>query len=149
MLPVLVLLDGSGAGSQRQRAKQHHGYGIRVGSRLKCMLLRIQGTGLWAAVYQHVVTGVASRVPNFEHPRVRRRAVARGAAAVAHRTLLGPFSYAANVHPDGTEIREISTDWFSGQSLPKRGCTLGGLAEIMDNNVQRCLAAEGRGTFAP
>ena len=68
MLPVLVLLDGSGAGSQRQRAKQHHGYGIRVGSRLKwcCFDSRALGFGLPSTNMWSLVLRRGYRILNIQ-----------------------------------------------------------------------------------
>ncbi|WP_207344117.1 DUF2156 domain-containing protein [Arthrobacter sp. E3] len=44
-----------------------------------------------------------------------------------------------------TQVNEISEDWVSGQALPELGFTLGGLAELKDNNVQLCLAIDEDG----
>ncbi|MGO4384830.1 bifunctional lysylphosphatidylglycerol flippase/synthetase MprF [Specibacter sp. RAF43] len=44
-----------------------------------------------------------------------------------------------------TQIHEISEDWVSGRALPEMGFTLGGVAELKDDNVQICLAVDDTG----
>lgn len=44
-----------------------------------------------------------------------------------------------------TQIHEISEEWVSGRALPELGFTLGGVAELKDDDVQICLAVDATG----
>jgi phosphatidylglycerol lysyltransferase len=54
-------------------------------------------------------------------------------------------TYSSLTSGQRTQVHEISEDWVSGQSLPELGFTLGGLAELKDDNVQLCLAIDEAG----
>lgn len=44
------------------------------------------------------------------------------------------------------QLSEVSEEWAAGKSVPEMGFTLGGLDELMDDEVLCCLAVDGDGT---
>ncbi|HJV99368.1 MAG TPA: DUF2156 domain-containing protein [Arthrobacter sp.] len=45
-----------------------------------------------------------------------------------------------------SQLSEVSEEWAAGKSIPEMGFTLGGLDELMDDEVLCCLAVDGDGT---
>lgn len=43
-------------------------------------------------------------------------------------------------------LSEVSEEWAAGKSVPEMGFTLGGIDELMDDEVLCCLAVDGEGT---